>query len=185
MTHKYIYSDWNPVCPFLLTKHVDMDGRLHTVRVWLADSFHHIQVNLSVTWWYRWRLLLVSVQQLIAMQRAGNLTAFLPHSHTNTPCRHSCLLIGIPPCAGKLSSKVLHLAGHCFYSAAWGIDLPCCSNYLSPDSLRGTLLTVKSNDGCVFKSDYYFIRCCVHYLNAQQSTHVCTSIMLVSIDGSL
>lgn len=141
-----------------------------TFRLSLCDMCHGNNTHGG------WRLLLVSEQQLMAKQREGKLTAFSPHSHTNTPCSHSRLLIGIPLC--EVSSKVLHLAGHCSYGSGWGTDLPCRCNYQPLDSLWGTLLTMKSNDGCVFESDYCFIRCSVHYLNSQQ----CTSIMLVSIE---
>lgn len=147
--------------------HIDSDGHLHMARVWLSDSLHHMfclslcdmcHANAHEGW-----ILLVRVRQLIAKQRVGNIIAFLPHSHTNTLCRHSWLLIGIPPCACELSTKVLHLAGQ------WP---PLLLLFLdSRQFVRHwlLLLTMKSNDSCVFESDYYLIRCPVHYLNSQQS----------------
>lgn len=108
----------------------------------MTESLHHVPVCLAVTCVMVIHML-VSVRQLTAKQRVGHITAFLPHSHTNTPGSHSCVLIGIPPCASELSSKVLHLAGHCSCSAVWRIDLPCCCNYQSPDSVWGTLLEIK------------------------------------------
>lgn len=108
------------------TLHIDSDGDLHTVRVWLSDSLHHMfclslsdmcHANAHEGW-----ILLVRARQLIAKQRVGNITAFLPHSHTNT-----LQTFRLVPVNYQLKCCIL-----------LAIDLPCRCYSQSLDSLWGT-----------------------------------------------
>lgn len=117
-----------PFCLFSLTKHSLLYWVGWTIVCVSLFTPHpgYLLCNMCYGNTYEgWRLLLVRAQ-LTAKHRVGNVIAFLPHSHANTPCRHPRQLIGIPR---ELSSKMLDLAGRRSYSAVWGIDLPHCCNY--------------------------------------------------------
>lgn len=91
---RWLYCDLNldPLGPHLLTKHSVligwMDGSIDCL--WLGCDSPTLYNTFSFIslWHVSWRLKTFA-SKCTAKHRVGNIITFLPHSHTNTPCRHS------------------------------------------------------------------------------------------------